>query len=150
MVHQTTRSRDRLLQECRSRTEYHRETVRYVRVSQTQALLVREHTLPAGSVFSCHGGLAEEPGCTGAPSASSGGRQSQNVCTGAAMRSRHLGSNGRWTALLSKDSKMAQIVVAKQDGIYTSGYRHRPPAVQQPFDLYAGLEHRFCSRGPRR
>lgn len=31
----------------------------------------------------------------------------------------HLGSNGRGTSLLSKDSNLAQILVAKEDGIYT-------------------------------
>jgi len=34
----------------------------------------------------------------------------------------HLGSNGRGTSLLSKDSNLAQILVAKEDGIYTYKY----------------------------
>ena len=42
---------------------------------------------------------------------------------GSAKCSSHLGSNGRGTALLSNDIKMAQILVVKLDGIYTSGCR---------------------------
>jgi transposase len=38
---------------------------------------------------------------------------------GSAKRSSHLGSNGRGSALLSIDSRMAQMLVAKEDGIYT-------------------------------
>ena len=39
---------------------------------------------------------------------------------GNAKRLPHLGSNGRGAPLLSKDSNLAQILFAKEDGIYTS------------------------------